>query len=100
MTVHNQSLKGITYVFTWHSLPGACPDCQRLNGKTWADQDLFAPMLVDSVFGPIWNLDLDHSMMHGESGTCRCQITARVLIDYEQIEAFKEAKKLLESWEV
>jgi len=62
------------YVFVWHSFVDArsCPKCVALDGREYHDQDLFAPVLVDPEFGPVWDLNQDRSLMHGASGTCRC----------------------------
>jgi len=84
-----------TYIFTWNSLSDACPNCRALNGREWQDQDLFADVLIDSEFGHIWDLNQDFSLMHGASGTCRCQLTVRVEVHLSKIEEFSELEDTL-----
>jgi len=84
-----------TYIFMWNSLSDACPRCRALNGREWQDQDLFADVLIDPQFGPIWDLNQDISLMHGASGTCRCQLTVRVEVDLTQVEEFRQLSETL-----
>jgi len=74
------------YVFRWWTLgSNPCPKCQALNGREYHGQDLFAPVLVDPEFGPIWDLNADHSLMHGGSGkNCNCFLEVQVEIDEEE----------------
>jgi len=88
------------YVFTWISYIDAksCRYCVALNGREYHGQDLFAPVLVDPEFGPIWDLDANRSLMHGGSGTCRCMLVVRVEnIKFEDVEGFAKLNQFLET---
>lgn len=76
MSVESEFEEIINYVFIWHSYLDvkSCRKCVALNGRVFRNQDLFAPVLIDEQFGPIWNLDGNFSLMHGASGTCRCSL--------------------------
>jgi hypothetical protein len=70
----------VLYVFVWHSYVDArsCSKCVALNGREYHDQDVLSHVLVDPEFRAIWDLDANRSLMHGGSGTCRCQLEIRV----------------------
>ena len=76
-----------TYVFRWWTRgSNPCPKCLALNGREYHGQDLFAPFLVDPQFGEVWDLTLDHSMMHGGSGkNCNCFLEVQVIINEEAL---------------
>jgi hypothetical protein len=90
--------EAFTYVFAWHSLSDACPKCQNLNGREWHDQDIFQEMLWDPIWGELWDLWADQSMMHGMSGTCRCQLEVRVEVEIEEVHEYADTISLLESF--
>ena len=81
-----------SYVFAWHSLSDACPKCQRLNGREWRDQDLFANRLYDVFEGDIWDLDASHTLAHPN---CRCQLEVRVIMGEVKIPEWQELAELL-----
>jgi hypothetical protein len=82
---------GITYEFTWHSEPGACEQCSRLNGRTFTGQDIFQHTLWDVFEGDIWDLDIDFPLTHGGTGSfCRCKLETKVLIDWSKITEIRE----------
>ena len=88
----------ICYVFVWHTLgSNPCPKCLALNGRQYRGQDLFAPVLVDPEFGPIWDLNADHSLMHGGSGkNCNCFLEVRIEnINLEKLPFYPQYQKLL-----
>ena len=85
----------ITYVFAWHSLSDACLKCQNLNGREWTDQSIFQEMLWDPIWGELWDLWADKSMMHGMSGTCRCQLEVRVELQLEEWKEYVDLCELL-----
>ena len=84
-------LEGIvTYTFLWHSQPDACKHCAAVP-KIITGQDLFASVLTNPVNGePIWDLNADRSLMHGGSGTCRCQLTVRVEFDWSKADWWQD----------
>jgi len=87
------------YVFVWHSFVDArsCSKCVALNGREYRGQDLFASVLVDAEFGPVWDLDADRSLMHGASGTCRCFLEVLVeSYDLTQLENYGEVMNHIE----
>lgn len=89
-------LEGIaTYIFTWFSLSDACPKCRSLNGRDYHDQNIYQNTLWDVHWGDIWDLNADRSLMHGGSGTCRCQLTVRVEFDWSKWRALEEMREVL-----
>lgn len=91
--------KVFSYVFIWHSYVDArsCPKCVALNGREYHGQDLFASVLVDPEFGPIWDLEADRSLMHGGSGTCRCGLEVQVeSFDLTQLENYGQVMTHIE----
>jgi hypothetical protein len=86
----------IEYLFHWSSLADACPKCRSLNGKVWHGQNLFNPTLRDDVYGDIWDLNADVSLMHGASGTCRCHLQVEVIFNEAK---FLESLQLIEKIE-
>lgn len=99
MSVESEFEKVISYVFVWHSFLDvrSCRKCVALNGKEYRNQDLFAPVLIDPQFGPVWDLNLNRSLMHGASGTCRCSLEVIVeRIDLNQWDTFQNLNKFLE----
>jgi len=87
-----------TYIFTWHSMIDSysCAKCVALNGREYREQDLFAPVLVDPEFGPIWDLNADHSLAHGRTKyNCRCQLTVRVEFDWSKWEVLQEIQETM-----
>lgn len=79
-----------TYIFMWNSLSDACPKCRSLNMREYRDQSIYQNVLWDSWYGNVWDLNRDRSLMHGASGTCRCQLTVRVEFDWSNWDALKE----------
>lgn len=81
--------EAITYVFRWRTAGDerVCPVCAPLNEREWTQQDLFQPMLFDEVSGmPIWNLDADHSLAHGdEPYNCRCHLEVEVNVSLDEV---------------
>jgi hypothetical protein len=94
-----ETAKVFQYVFVWHSYVDAhsCRKCVALNGREYRDQDLFAPVLVDPEFGPIWDLNQDRSLMHGGVGTCRCFLEVQVeSFDLTQLENYDQVMNHIE----
>jgi hypothetical protein len=86
--------EGITYIYAWHSTGDACHQCQQLNGRTWTDQDIYQNTLWDSIWGDIWDFNIDMPLTHGGTGAnCCCQLEVRVIFDWEKITMFKELQK-------
>jgi len=86
------------YVFVWHSFVDArsCSKCVALNGREYRGQDLFASVLVDAEFGPVWDLDADRSLMHGASGTCRCFLEVFLeSVNLENMQSFRDVQTSL-----
>lgn len=71
-----------TYIFTWNAHTDACPKCLALSSQEFRDQSIYQEVLFSHVWGDIWDLNRDLSLMHGASGTCRCQLTVRVEFDW------------------
>ena len=87
-------LQGIaTYIFQWQALSDACKRCASLNMREWHDQNLYNEVLWDWWWGRIWDLNVDRSLMHGASGTCRCQLTVRVECDWNKSKWFQDLKE-------
>jgi len=86
----------VSYVFAWHALSDACPKCRALNGREWHDQDLFQDVLWDPIHGNLWDLNVDRSLMHGGSGTCRCQLEVRIHVDVNAVPSYVELVELTE----
>jgi len=57
--------------------------------------DLFSDILISDTAGPVWDLNLDRSLLHGASGTCRCTLEIEVELDWEQIQELRELRELL-----
>lgn len=84
MTVEN----AFTYTFHWITMHvDACPKCQALRGRTWTGQDLFQSQLIDSQFGPVWDLDQDKTLAHPN---CRCKLEVEVYADFSRIESLNK----------
>ena len=85
----------IHYVFTWHT--GGfhpCRECQALDGRQYRDQDLFAPVLIDPEFGPIWHLDGDFPLTHPD---CQCYLHVEVeSVDLGKLEELASLNRFLE----
>ena len=90
----SQVKDAFSYVFIWHSFMDAraCLKCVALNGREYRDQDIFAPVLVDPQFGPIWDLDANRSLMHGGSGTCRCTLEVQTFFDWNKLPSIQDLK--------
>jgi len=43
----------------------------------------------------VWDLNLDRSLLHGASGTCRCTLEVEVEVDWEKIQEFRELQETL-----
>ena len=87
-----------SYVFIWHALADACPKCQALNGRDYRGQDLFHPELIDAEYGPIWNLEADHSLAHGrEEYNCRCHLECKAFVELGEWQPYAELQKHLSS---
>lgn len=85
-----------SYVFIWHAEADACPKCRALNGREYRDQNLFDAELVDPEFGPIWDLDADHSLAHGaEAYNCRCTLEVQSYVDLGAWEPLTELRRKL-----
>ena len=84
------------YVFIWHALADACPKCQALNGREYRGQDLFQPELIDAEFGPVWDLDADHSLAHGrEAYNCRCYLEVKATVELGEWQPYQELQQHL-----
>jgi hypothetical protein len=89
------SVPGITYLHVWHSEPGACEQCARLNGRVFADQDIFKDTLWDPIEGDIWDFNIDFSLTHGGSGSfCRCSLETRIIVDYDKLQEIKDTVEM------
>lgn len=89
------SVPGITYLFVWHSEPGACDQCARLNGRVFADQDIFQDTLWDQFEGDIWDFNIDFPLTHGGTGAhCRCTLETRIQVDYEKLQEIKDTAEM------
>ena len=78
-------LEGIaTYIFQWQALSDACKRCASLNMREYRDQNIYQNVLFDVWYGNIWDLNVDRSLMHGGSGTCRCHLTVRCEFDWSK----------------
>lgn len=89
----------IEYVFVWHSMVDArsCKKCVALNGRQYHGQDLFASVLVDPAFGPVWSLDGDFSLVHGGAPTCRCRLEVKVeSVDLSSVKELASLNRFLE----
>jgi hypothetical protein len=86
----------ISYVFTWHSMGDACPQCANLNGREWTDQDLYQNTLYDPIWGDVWDLNIDFPLTHGGTGAnCRCQLEVRVKFNWEKLKETNQLMKVL-----
>jgi hypothetical protein len=89
------SVPGITYLFVWHAEPGACDQCARLNGRVFADQDIFQDTLWDQFEGDIWDFNIDFPLTHGSTGAhCRCTLETRIEVDYEKLQEIKDTNEM------
>jgi len=82
-TIHDHK-----YTFVWHTLPDerSCEVCRALDGKTWTDQNLFANVLYDSIWGNVWDLENDMPLTHGGEGTnCRCNLEVQYNSSLEEL---------------
>jgi hypothetical protein len=84
----------ISYVFMWNALSDACPKCQALNGSEFRDQNVFQNTLW-AASGDIWDLDNDRSLVHPN---CRCQLTVRVIFDWNKIREIGELQDVLQDY--
>lgn len=80
------------YVFIWHAVSDACPVCQALNGREYRGQDLFDAQLIDTNFGPIWQLDEDHSLTHPN---CRCYLEVKAWVELGEWQPYRELQQNL-----
>jgi len=85
-----------TYIFTWRTSRDdrVCQWCDPLDGEVMFF-DLFSDVLISDTAGPVWDLNLDRSLLHGASGTCRCELEVEVELDWSQIEELQELQELL-----
>jgi len=89
------SVPGITYLFVWHAEPGACDQCARLNGRVFADQDIFQDTLWDQFEGDIWDFNIDFPLTHGSTGAhCRCTLETRIEVDYDKLQEIRDATEM------
>ena len=85
-----------SYIFIWHALADACPKCQALDGREYRGQDVFAPELIDAEFGPIWDLEQDHSLAHGrEEYNCRCHLECKAFVNLNEWEPYVQLQEHL-----
>lgn len=85
-----------SYVFIWQALSDACPKCQALNGREYRGQDAFAPELVDPEFGPIWDLNANHSLAHGsQEYNCRCHLEVKAFVELGEWQPYAELQEHL-----
>jgi len=91
----------ITYIFTWRTSHDdrVCQWCNPLDGQV-IFFDLFSDILISDIAGPVWDLNADHSLLHGASGTCRCSLDIEVEVDWERIAEFNELKTNLELMDI
>jgi len=76
-------MDGVSFIFRWIAFPGCCRKCSFLNGRIWINQDVFQPVLLDSEFGPIWDLDRDVSLAHPH---CKCSLDVEIIVNLEMLE--------------
>lgn len=79
----------ISYVFTWHTFHDAkvCKKCLALSERKWYGQDLFQDILWDPVYGEVWDLNIDRSLVHPN---CRCNLEVEVTTDLNKIPEIAE----------
>lgn len=77
----------VSYVFKWHTVVDArtCERCLGLDGKEWHGQDLFQSAVWDDIYGEVWGLDANHSLLHPN---CRCQLDVIVKFHLDKIEVY------------
>jgi len=93
-----EELRGITeYIFTWQALSDACKRCASLNMREYRNQNIYQEVLFDYWYGNIWDLNVDRSLMHGASGTCRCALTVRVECDWNKSKWFQDLKTSIQT---
>lgn len=78
--------------FTWVSMESACPKCAGLNGMEWI-QDINNSAINDPLYGAVWDLDADHSLVHPN---CQCVLYVDVQFDPNQWTELTEFKRVLE----
>ena len=84
------------YIFMWYARADACPKCRALDGRRYRGQDLFAPVLVDPQFGPVWNLDTDQPLTHPN---CRCHLEVVLeKVDLNSLEEFQSLSAYRRRW--
>lgn len=89
----------VNVTITWHTQHDGkvCKHCEALNGRTWFNYDIFTRRyLEDFMFGPVWDLAEDKSMMHGASGTCRCYLMMEINADLKKIPVFTPTAGMLQ----
>jgi len=88
----------VSFTFTWHTLgPNPCKKCMALNGRTWTDQTIWQPQLIDEVYGAIWDFTVDMSLAHGGLGrNCHCFLEITVEVDPTKLESYREFQTTME----
>jgi len=78
----------VTYVFKWVTVVDerTCKRCLELDGKEWYGQDLFESAVWDDIYGEVWGLNAEHSLLHPN---CRCQLQITVEIHVNEIEIYE-----------
>jgi hypothetical protein len=62
-------------------LPAAtpCAKCEAIASQTYTQDCIYGNLLADPVYGPIWDLDADASLIHPN---CQCVlVVTQVLVD-------------------
>jgi len=70
------------FTFTWQTIDvDACKKCLAMNGTQWQTLEL-TPVLVHPLFGDVYDLEIDKSLVHPN---CRCYLQIDVQVDLEKI---------------
>lgn len=80
--------KDIVINITWWATPDACPKCSGLHGYVFRDVDIFQSHLTHPIYGDVWDLDLNISLMHPN---CKCCL--EVTIEVTPISEWTEYKE-------
>jgi hypothetical protein len=84
----------ITYEAVWHTAMDerTCTKCMQLEGQTWTFPELKGP-LIDSRFGPVYNLDNDEPLTHKN---CRCFLEIRPIVELEKSDVFQSLNMMFQ----
>lgn len=85
----------VTFTFTWFAAgPNPCHRCLLLNGRTWTEQTIWQPQLIDATLGAIWDFTIDQSLVHGGAGHgCNCILEISFDVDASKLESYQQFTK-------